>query len=66
MIYPERYDDTIRLSALIEMAGKYRDSQVILVDRASGRRQCITAAAFIDGMVMLSVATEATAMQWPG
>ena len=52
--YPERHDDTIRLSALIELVGKYRDSQVILVDRVTRARHMIKCAVFAEGMLMLS------------
>lgn len=54
-VYPERNDDTLRLSSLIELAGKYKDSQVLLVDLTTGEETSIILASFTDdGRILLS------------
>jgi hypothetical protein len=51
-INPERNDDTLRVSALANIVGKFRDSRVVLVD-ATGKSLNIVEAQFFDGKLHL-------------
>lgn len=58
-IYPERNDDTLRLSALsLElMRGKYLDSQVVVIHPGTGEQVPVTSATYSDGKIVLSTTT---------